>query len=619
MSLPRDLKVQIPGHGTDKINAAYELGGPRLTLRTVKLFTGISINHVINVDFSGFHEAVNAIGCVYADIDRALLQRHAPATRTSTSRPATRRCAAQEALEYARFRHEDSDLVRGVAPAGPAARGQAADRREQARRRPRQADQDLRQVHDVRLRGSARSVLRLLKLAVFSVGQPIREVHFEGQITASDGAGIPSYVTASNATVKKLMRQFLGVEETQGPRGELLPKDRKKRRKARKEQGDGGLEKAAERRQGPGDTGRSRPGGGGQLPVYYPTVRVQGLAVRRAAALLPDRDPGRQAPQELPDGHQARAGRRVLRRAGHHLEGPADPRQLVREPQDRQAQVRAALRRRPPAAGGLADTTRPSTGSPTPCSRRSPSARCWRSPARRACRRVTAVPDPRSTPAPRRVGRWGFPLEEARRRLALLGVPRSDGEPSSDLEARFKARCRELESPAVLELGTLQSRPGRSTMHRDWVPHASEFLGTDLEQGPDVDIVADVHKLSEVTGEERFDVVLSASTFEHLKYPTLAAHELMKVLRVGGLLYIQTHQSFPLHGYPFDYFRFSQDALASLFGTQMGMEVVATNNDFPVRIHSRRVRHLQLQPAFLNTTLWGEKRAPTPRDYQYEL
>ena len=54
MSLPRDLKVQIPGHGTDKINAAYELGGPQLTLKTVKQLTGLSINHVINVDFSGF-------------------------------------------------------------------------------------------------------------------------------------------------------------------------------------------------------------------------------------------------------------------------------------------------------------------------------------------------------------------------------------------------------------------------------------------------------------------------------------------------------------------------------------------------------------------------------------
>src|SRR3954451_18348337 len=70
MSLPRDLKVQIPGHGTDKINAAYEIGGPKLTLKTVKQLTGLSVNHVINVDFRGFWASVNAVGCVYADIDR---------------------------------------------------------------------------------------------------------------------------------------------------------------------------------------------------------------------------------------------------------------------------------------------------------------------------------------------------------------------------------------------------------------------------------------------------------------------------------------------------------------------------------------------------------------------
>jgi SAM-dependent methyltransferase len=224
-----------------------------------------------------------------------------------------------------------------------------------------------------------------------------------------------------------------------------------------------------------------------------------------------------------------------------------------------------------------------------------------------------------AVPGPRRVRRWAYPFERARRRLALLGVPRSTAEASSDLEARFMARCRELPAPSVLELGTKQSVPGRSTMHRDWVPHASEFLGTDIEGGPDVDVVADAHRLSEVVGEERFDVILSCSTFEHLRYPTLAAHEVMRALRVGGLLYVQTHQSYPLHGYPSDYFRFSQDALASLFGTTMGLDVVATNYDFPIRLHSRRVPDLQLAPAFLNTTLWGEKRAPTPDEYQYEL
>jgi hypothetical protein len=210
-------------------------------------------------------------------------------------------------------------------------------------------------------------------------------------------------------------------------------------------------------------------------------------------------------------------------------------------------------------------------------------------------------------------------FERLRRAVVMAGRPRSEGEAGSDLEARFIARCSELPAPSVLELGTLQSQPGRSTMHRDWVPHAAEFLGTDIEAGPDVDIVADLHRLSEVTGSERFDVILSASTFEHLKYPNVVAHELMKALKVGGLLYIQTHQTFPLHGYPNDYFRFSRDALASLFGTKMGFEVVATNNDFPARIYSARNRTAQLEPAFLNTTLWGEKRGPTPDQYVFEL
>jgi SAM-dependent methyltransferase len=224
-----------------------------------------------------------------------------------------------------------------------------------------------------------------------------------------------------------------------------------------------------------------------------------------------------------------------------------------------------------------------------------------------------------SVPPPRELRRWGRVLDVVRRRGALAGAPRSDGNASSDLEARFQARCAELPTPSVLELGAKQSIPGRSTMHRDWVPHAAEFLGTDIEDGADVDIVADVHRLSEVVGVERFDVVLSASTFEHLKYPHLAAHELMKVLKLGGLLYIQTHQSFPLHGYPSDYFRFSQDALAGLFGTEMGFEVVATNYDFPVYLYARRVNGTQRLPSFLNTTLWGEKRSTTPDEYRYEL
>jgi SAM-dependent methyltransferase len=207
----------------------------------------------------------------------------------------------------------------------------------------------------------------------------------------------------------------------------------------------------------------------------------------------------------------------------------------------------------------------------------------------------------------------------ATRRVRTVTLPRAAADARWDLERAFLARCRELEAPSVLELGTLQSVPGRSTMHRDWVPHAREFLGGDIEAGPDVDVVADAHRLSAAVGQERFDVIISCSTFEHLKYPALAAHELLKALKVGGVLFVQTHQSFPLHGYPSDYFRFSREALAGLFGTTMGFEVKATNYDFPAKVLSRREPGTQDLPAFLNTTLWGQKHSRTPDEYRYEL
>ena len=61
---------EIPGHGTDKINVAYTLGGPKLTIKTVKQLTGLAINHYVDVSFHGFAEGVNALGCVYVDVDR---------------------------------------------------------------------------------------------------------------------------------------------------------------------------------------------------------------------------------------------------------------------------------------------------------------------------------------------------------------------------------------------------------------------------------------------------------------------------------------------------------------------------------------------------------------------
>ena len=199
---------------------------------------------------------------------------------------------------------------------------------------------------------------------------------------------------------------------------------------------------------------------------------------------------------------------------------------------------------------------------------------------------------------------------------ASAGPAHPDGNAVLD---EFEARSRLMDRPRVLELGTKQSIPGRSTKHDAWIPHASEYLGTDIEAGPDVDLVADVHRLTQVTGEETFDVIISCSTFEHFKYPHLAAHQVMKALRLGGLLFIQTHQTFPLHSYPYDYFRFSREALAGLFGTAMGFHVIGTDFEFPARIFARQEPAACRHPAFLNVRLLGEKTDRTPEEYIYEF
>jgi len=183
----------------------------------------------------------------------------------------------------------------------------------------------------------------------------------------------------------------------------------------------------------------------------------------------------------------------------------------------------------------------------------------------------------------------------------------------------FMDRAQAMQRPRILELGTRRSIPERSTRHQHLFPNAGEYLGTDIEMGVDVDFVADVHRLTQVTGEESFDIIFTEAGFEHFKYPYLAAHEIMRTLRIGGLLFVQTHQTFPIHAVPHDYFRFSREALASLFGAQMGFKVHLTGYASPAAIYSRVDPDGRDYPAWLHVNLFGEKVAKTPVNLVYEF
>ena len=73
LSIPRDLRVDIPGQGPNKINAAFQLGGPALTMKTVRALTGLQPNHVVLVDFDNFKEVIDALGGVEIDVPKPIL------------------------------------------------------------------------------------------------------------------------------------------------------------------------------------------------------------------------------------------------------------------------------------------------------------------------------------------------------------------------------------------------------------------------------------------------------------------------------------------------------------------------------------------------------------------
>ncbi|MCD5407250.1 MAG: LCP family protein [Desulfotomaculum sp.] len=64
MSIPRDTRVKIPGHGSDKINAVNVYGGPELVSQTVSDLLGVPVDHYVLTNFDGFKDIVDAVGGV---------------------------------------------------------------------------------------------------------------------------------------------------------------------------------------------------------------------------------------------------------------------------------------------------------------------------------------------------------------------------------------------------------------------------------------------------------------------------------------------------------------------------------------------------------------------------
>jgi polyisoprenyl-teichoic acid--peptidoglycan teichoic acid transferase len=128
LSIPRDLRVDVPGLGSTKINSAFQVGGSALALRAVRGYTGLRINHVAVLDLGSFRELVDAVGGIEVDVPAPILSNRFECpfrTQAQCNRWAGWRFArgkqhmnGMRALVYARIRENklnpgESDITRG--------------------------------------------------------------------------------------------------------------------------------------------------------------------------------------------------------------------------------------------------------------------------------------------------------------------------------------------------------------------------------------------------------------------------------------------------------------------------------------------------------------------------
>ncbi len=303
MSIPRDLKVDIPGHGEGKINSAFELGGkkegPRLMVRTVKkLFedaTGekFPITNVMIMDYGAFRRAVNYIDGVYVDVDRDYFNDNSSGENYATIDvdPGYQLLRGKDALDYVRYRHTDNDLVRAArqqdflrqAKNSAGVRKLLASGLSESRHliqvfsRYFQVDKSLK---------SNKQVFSMLKLVLYlSQENPkVNQVAFK--VHDAPNPQLDSNLYYRDPDLRKAFRQFMSAQESAAPREapETEPTEaerefsaeqrRRERRRARDREpvAVAGLSDA--KTEGENQAVLADPKL--KLPFYYPGVRVSG-------------------------------------------------------------------------------------------------------------------------------------------------------------------------------------------------------------------------------------------------------------------------------------------------------------------------------------------------------
>jgi hypothetical protein len=181
-------------------------------------------------------------------------------------------------------------------------------------------------------------------------------------------------------------------------------------------------------------------------------------------------------------------------------------------------------------------------------------------------------------------------------------------DPFHQLFPTFQRMVHEMRAPTIVEIG---SRARSGNVNKAWLPEGATYIGFDIVDGPNVQVVGDAHELGTYFEESSVDAVFSISTLEHLAMPWKAIAQVNAALRTGGLAFFASHQTWPIHDSPWDFWRFSSGAWRALLNRDTGFEIVevAMGEGASVVAHylSPATANLDLQPAHLGSSVIARK------------
>lgn len=184
--------------------------------------------------------------------------------------------------------------------------------------------------------------------------------------------------------------------------------------------------------------------------------------------------------------------------------------------------------------------------------------------------------------------------------------------PFDQMLSDFMVRLSGRPSGTIVEIGS-RARSGRTYI--DTLPGEWKYVGFDIADGPNVDVVGDAHEMSRYLEEASVDAILSISTFEHLAMPWKVVLEMNRVLKLGGVVCIASHQTWPLHDEPWDYWRFSGTCWKAMFNEVTGFRIdkvgLGQGADVVAKIMNDATAGLPGQPAFLGSSVLVTKIADT--------